>query len=578
MSENNEEQSKDSPDFITPNAIKKEEHTVSSPKTGNSSPKTGNNLLSRLYNLLFRKNILTRTGRQSVTNSSDGSAPESPPKDNDYEQEKKRRRDARRIGGIKATSSGELGPSDYIKMSLLSEYNLMDLDPLISSVLDIYCEEIINKNEEGSLLKIKTSSLQVKSVIEDFFQNVVEIEKNLYPWIRRLLKYGDVYLKLDYQNSLGITDIKELPLENIQRIEYYNEKGILQNVYFKYKPYAPILPFSTINQYEMDIQSNVEEREFEYEEVLHIRLLKDRMFFPYGTSILESSRQTWKRLYLLEEAMLIHKLTRAPNRLVYKLDVTSIPEEEEEEYVQSMINELKRTPVVDESGNYNMRYNINSLLEDYFILSRGGQDLISIDSIKMDEMQITEELNYLLNRLLSGFKIPKAFYSYDDKVEGKATLTTQDIRFAKTTERYQTIICYYLKDLAFRHLYLQGFPEEELYSFDIQFNISSRIYDSERIDLMKNKLELANELISSNLFSKRYVYEKVFGFTDAEITELLKQIEGDVKEEFRFNQIKQMGNDPKITGKVYDKYGASSLGLRDIIRSMNEVRRGQNRK
>lgn len=578
MSENNEEQSKDSPDFIAPNAIKKEEHTVSSPKTGNSSPKTGNNLLSRLYNLLFRKNILTRTGRQSVTNSSDGSAPESPLKDNDYEQEKKRRRDARRIGGIKATSSGELGPSDYIKMSLLSEYNLMDLDPLISSVLDIYCEEIINKNEEGSLLKIKTSSLQVKSVIEDFFQNVVEIEKNLYPWIRRLLKYGDVYLKLDYQNSLGITDIKELPLENIQRIEYYNEKGILQNVYFKYKPYAPILPFSTINQYEMDIQSNVEEREFEYEEVLHIRLLKDRMFFPYGTSILESSRQTWKRLYLLEEAMLIHKLTRAPNRLVYKLDVTSIPEEEEEEYVQSMINELKRTPVVDESGNYNMRYNINSLLEDYFILSRGGQDLISIDSIKMDEMQITEELNYLLNRLLSGFKIPKAFYSYDDKVEGKATLTTQDIRFAKTTERYQTIICYYLKDLAFRHLYLQGFPEEELYSFDIQFNISSRIYDSERIDLMKNKLELANELISSNLFSKRYVYEKVFGFTDAEITELLKQIEGDVKEEFRFNQIKQMGNDPKITGKVYDKYGASSLGLRDIIRSMNEARRGQNRK
>ena len=552
----------------------------------NNKEEKPQSLITKLYNILFKTRILTKGGERKTiepSNNVEGgenkkSNQEEGLEDEEYKRIKEKRRQNRRVVGIKGNPADST-PVEFIKSALLAEYNMMDLDPLISSVLDIYCEEILNKNEENKIIRIETSSGEVKSVLEDLFSNVIEVENNLYLWVRRLLKYGDLYLKLDYQSRMGIVSVKELPLENIQRVEQYSEDGILENCYFKYTPGSPILPYSTVNYYEASISNNYkEEIELEYEEVLHIRLMRDRTFYPYGTSLLESSRQTWKKLFLLEEAMLVHKLTKAPGRFVYKIDVTSIPEEEEQSYVESIVNELKRSPVVNETGNYNLRYNLNSILEDYFVISRGGQDLISIDTLKLDEMTITEELNYMVNRLLSGFKIPKSFYSYDERVEGKATLTIQDVRFAKSIERFQTIISYYLKDLAFRHLYIQGFSEEDLYSFDIKLNTSSRIYDSERIDLMRSKLELASDLISSELFSKRYAYKKVFGLTDAEVTEIMQEVEQDAKEEFRFRQIRTVGNDPKKTGKIYNdkNYGTDdiySLSPRDVIRSLSEIKK-----
>jgi hypothetical protein len=180
--------------------------------------------------------------------------------------------------------------------------------------------------------------------------------------------------------------------------------------------------------------------------------------------------------------MLIHRITRAPERRTFYVNVGAIPPNEVENYIQRMIGKMKKTPLIDaQTGQYNMKFNQQNLLEDFFIPVRGNDQSTRIDTAKGLEYNAIEDVQYFREKLFAALKIPKAFMGYEKDLTGKATLAAEDIRFARTIERIQRIIVSELKKVALVHLYAHGYTNESITNFDIRLTNPSIIYEQERI-------------------------------------------------------------------------------------------------
>ena len=242
------------------------------------------------------------------------------------------------------------------RLSSVYDYESMEYTPEISAALDIYAEESTSTNEDGHILSIFSESSRIQSILTDLFVNVLDINTNLTMWTRNTCKYGDnfVYLKLDPEK--GIVGCHQLPNIEIQRIEPgSSEKSPL---YLEKSEPTKSLHFRWTNR----------NMEFQPWEIAHFRLLGDDRKLPYGTSMLEKARRTWKQLLLAEDAMLIYRTSRAPERRVFKVFVGNMDDNDVEAYVQRVANKFKREQIVDsKTGNVDLRYNQMAVDQDYFI-------------------------------------------------------------------------------------------------------------------------------------------------------------------------------------------------------------------
>ena len=289
---------------------------------------------------------------------------------------------------------------------------------------------------------------------------------------------------------------------------------------------------------------------FENYEVAHFRLLSDSNYVPYGRSMLEGGRKVWKQLTLMEDAMLIHRIMRAPEKRIFKLDIGNIPPAEVDNFMQQTINKMKKAPVIDEkTGDYNLRYNIQNLTEDFFLPVRGGDSGTNIESLSGLSYDAVDDIEYLRNRLMASLRVPKAFLGYEEGLGSKATLAAEDVRFARTIERIQRIIVSELTKIAVVHLYAQGFRDQELVNFDLGLTNPSTIYEQEKLELWSQKASLADSMVRDGLMSTEWIYKNVFGFTDDEMKENDDQIIFDYKNKFRRQQIEAEGNDPAKSGQ-----------------------------
>jgi hypothetical protein len=217
-----------------------------------------------------------------------------------------------------------------------------------------------------------------------------------------------------------------------------------------------------------------------------------------------------------------------------------------------MINKMKKTPLIDpNTGNYNLKYNQQNLLEDFFIPVRGGDNTTRIDTAKGLEYNAIEDVTYFREKLFAALKIPKAFMGYEKDLSGKATLAAEDIRFARTVERIQRIIVSELTKIALVHLYAHGYTNESAANFTLSLTNPSIIYEQERIALFKEKIATAKEAMEGNLLPKDYLYDKIFQFSEDQYTEMEDLIVEDKKKIFRLKQIEEEGNDPAETGQVF---------------------------
>ncbi len=418
------------------------------------------------------------------------------------------------------------------RMQLYTDYEMMDKDPIISSALDIYSDESTLADQFGDILTIKTSKTQIQKILYNLFYDVLNIDFNLWTWIRNMSKYGDFFLKLDIAENVGILNARPFSSYEIERFEEYNEETGEYNITFK--------------------NPTVQGSPYEVFEIAHFRMLSDSNFLPYGRSMLEGARKEFQKLMMLEDAMLIHRIMRAPEKRIFKIDIGNIPPNEVDTFMEQIITKMKKIPHIDsQTGNYNLKFNLNNMLEDYYLPVRGTQSSTSIDTLPGMTFTGIEDIDYVKHKMMAALKVPKPFLGYSEGVEGKTTLASMDIRFARTIERIQKIAVSELTKIAIIHLYAQGFEGEDLVGFELELTAPSIIYDQQKVALMNEKITLATAMKDSKLVSDRYIYEYIFNMSEEQWLQERNDVVEDLKLRFRQNQIEQEGNDPAITGISY---------------------------
>ena len=425
----------------------------------------------------------------------------------------------------------------------------MDTDAIVASALDIIADECTLKNEHGEMLHIRSSDENIQKILYNLFYDVLNIEFNLWSWSRNMCKYGDFYLKLEIAEKFGVYNVIPFSSYSIIREEGTNPKNPTY-VRFKYDPTS--VSGISAPQTQAALGTSTSDIYFENYEMAHFRLLSDVNYLPYGRSYLEPGRKIFKQMILMEDAMLIHRIVRAPEKRIFYMNVGAIPPNEVEAFMQKTVQKLKKVPFVDPTtGQYNLKYNMMNMMEDFYIPVRGNDQSTRIETAKGLEYNGIEDVAYLRDKLFAALKIPKAFMGYEKDLTGKATLAAEDIRFARTVERIQRILLSELTKIALVHLYTQGYDGESLTNFDLSLTTPSIIYDQERVALMKEKVDLASQIMENGLLPTDWIYDNLFHFSEDQYDEYRDLIVQDKARVFRLNQIEAEGNDPSETGQVY---------------------------
>ena len=403
------------------------------------------------------------------------------------------------------------------RLAAFYDYESMEYTPEISTALDIYSEESTTPNQDGYVLQVYSESKRIKSILVDLFVNVLDINTNLPMWIRNMCKYGDnfVYLKLDSEK--GVTGCMQLPNIEIERLE----RGIESKT-----------STSTVNVNRKDLKFiwKVKSTEFNTWEIGHFRLLGDDRKLPYGTSMLEKARRIWKQLVLAEDAMLIYRTSRAPERRVFKVFVGNMDDKDVEPYVQRVANKFKRDQVVDrKTGNVDLRFNQMAVDQDYFIPVRDATATMPIETLPGGtNLSEIADIEYIQKKLVTALRVPKAYLGFEEPVGDGKNLSLLDIRFARTINRIQKSAIAEMNKIAIIHLFLMGF-EDELSNFTLQLTNPSKQADLLMIDVWTTKVTLYKDMVteiakSIQPVSATWAKKHIFGFSDDEIKNELLQI------------------------------------------------------
>ena len=396
------------------------------------------------------------------------------------------------------------------RMASYYDYESMEYTPEISAALDIYSEESKTPDQDGLILKVYSESKRIKSVLIDLFVNKLDINTNLPMWTRNTCKFGDnfVYLKLDPEK--GIVGCQQLPNIQIERLE----KGM------RFQP----------DKYSQEMENDAlkftwkeKNMEFNTWEIAHFRILGDDRKLPYGTSMLEKARRIWKQLLLSEDAMLIYRVSRAPERRVFKVFVGNMDDKDVDPYVQRVANKFKRDQIVDHStGNVDMRYNQMAVDQDYFIPVRDPAATNPIETLPGGtNLAEIADIEYIQKKLVTALRIPKAYLGFEEAVGDGKNLSLLDIRFARTINRIQKSMIAELNKIAIIHLFLLGF-EDELTNFTLGLHNPSKQSELLSIELWKEKILLYKDAVtpiadSVAPVSASWAKKHVLGFSDEEI-------------------------------------------------------------
>ena len=390
----------------------------------------------------------------------------------------------------------------YDRMARYSDFSEMEYTPEISSALDIYSEESSASDEKGQVLHLYSENVKIKELLNELFLDTLNVEFNLSGWTRNLCKYGDFFLFVDVDPQYGVINAFPMPVNEVEREEGFDPKD----------PMAVRFRWVT--------QGN---QVLENWQVCHFRLLSNDAFLPYGSSVLESARRIWRQLILIEDAMLVYRIVRSPERRVFKIDVGNVPPEEVGNYMEQVQTTLKRSQVVDKnSGRVDLRYNPLSVDEDYYLPVRGsesGTDIITLAGGQ--NVTAIEDVEYIQKKLFAALKIPKAYLGYDEGLGAKATLSQEDIRFSRTIARVQRTLLSELNKVAIIHLFSNGFEGDDLLDFELQLSNPSTIAQQQKLELYRTRFEIAGT-VPEGLVDKRYIRKNIIGLINDDINQIEK--------------------------------------------------------
>jgi len=414
--------------------------------------------------------------------------------------------------------------SDYLKLDqdLLSrygDYEEMDEYADLSSGLDIFADDTTTPDtERNQSIWIEGEDENIVNNLNEMMHKKVRIEDILWEVTRTACKYGNDFEEI-LVNDEGVQGLAFLPPATARRISDNRGEllGFTQSLSGRVDIDLNILKDGLPGGSYRDESSN--SVLFEPWKVVHFRLRSKNRGGNHGISIMEPARWVWKRLVLMEDSMLIYKLTRAPSRYAFYVDIGDMPPKEGLAYVNKIRAQYKKRKFVNQNGKLDMRHNPLSSDDDFFVPTRSGKESTRIDVLSGPSYQSIEDVDYMRMKLYAAMKIPRAYLGYEDTIS-RSTLAQEDVRFCRSVLRIQRVVKAGFKQVCRVDLAIKGLDPSSI-DFEVFMNVPSSVFESAQMEIKVARAELAERM--GEWASNRWIMENIFGWSNLEIERMLKQ-------------------------------------------------------
>ncbi len=410
------------------------------------------------------------------------------------------------------------------------EYEGMDEYPEVGAAFDIYSDDGTQLDIKGERWIIKHDDEMVIEEVQKMFESI-KLDRFYWDIFRNTVKYGDCFTEL-------ILDV-EKPKRGLQRIKILNPNYLLrvENEYGYLTDFLQEIPrkgdWSAYGGQAQEMSEN-DYITLDRNQIVHFRLhTSDPAFYPYGKSIAALAHRIFRSLRLMEDAMLIYRLQRAPERRIFYIDVGNLPTTKAEVFIERLKEKFKKEKFYNSrTGQVDARYNPLSVDEDFFVPVKTGNNT-KIETLPgAQNLGETDDVKYFRDKLLAALKIPKDYIvEKDQSPERKANLSQLDVKFARTILRIQHSIEVGLESIAKRHLQLKGFPMALIKQLRIQLPDPSDMFTKRKLDLDEQKARVVGAVLGLQLFPKKHIYKEYYDLSDDEIEDLESALDEELEKQ-----------------------------------------------
>ena len=267
-------------------------------------------------------------------------------------------------------------------------------------------------------------------------------------------------------------------------------------------------------------------------EVVHFRLRGKQRRNIYGFSVLEASRWIWKRLLLLEDAAMIYRLQRAPERFAFYVDVGDLPPAEALAFVNKVRQQHKKKKFVNPStGKMDLKFDPVSQDDDFYVPVRKGVEGTRIEVLGGPAWQHMDDVAYFQNKLFASMKVPKAYLAQDESA-ARAVLSSEDVRFARSVLRVQRELRNGFKKIGRTHLAALNIDPSKV-EFEMNMTVPSAIFELAQLEVRNSRADLAARMREH--VSLHWVLSNVYQLNDDDIEKVIEERGEDVRREGKVN-------------------------------------------
>ena len=436
---------------------------------------------------------------------------------------------------------------DTDKPKRLADYRIMASYAEISAALDEICDEIFVKDDKGRYASLKVSESKDEIIVKELqknFNNIIELfnlESKGFEYFRAILIDAELYFENvinEKKKEAGIIGIVQIPTEHINPI-YDNVQNMLIKGFLLRKP---VIDTSTNNRY----TSKQELIPLERHQVSYFHSGTWNEHKTIRLPYIEVARRAYKQLSLIEDSIVVYRLVRAPERLVFKVDVGNMPAPKAEAYIKRLMQSYWSRRTYDSTqGNSVNVYDPQSMLDSYWFAKRpdgSGTDVVSLPGgANLGQL---DDLNYFVNKLYKALRVPSSRLNPDTKFADGAEILREELKFAKLIIRLQRQFASALKETFITHLKLKGLWEQyKLRETDIYIGLNppSYFHVARETQIQELKFKTFSDLVGTDAVSKSYALKRYMGWTDEEVKANREWQKKDAAFVFEINQITNSG-------------------------------------
>lgn len=393
--------------------------------------------------------------------------------------------------------------------------------PFLHRGLQVISDDACQKNVDGDTVKIYSDDEEIKEILEELFHEKLNLNKELWSIIYETIKLGDNFYEVipdDYEHPTEIARIRYLDPRKVNRIE---KNGKL--AFYTYKTELEDEDYATGTTSQKDRKQEVVYK-LQPWQIIHFKIA-DKDFYPYGGSLLKPGVRTYRQYSMLEDAILVYRLARVPERRVFKIDIGNLSTSEGMRAVQRIKDNNRSRSIIDEKGNIQRNAFAQSLLDDIYIPVREGQAGTEVTTLQPGVgLNNIDDIRLFRDALLWTLNIPPEYLGYTSDgnagMAGKGSLAMQDIKFARFVERVQYYIEEGLVKLASIELFFKKKKRADLKNFKLELTPPSNVKEVMDIEYLNQKMTLISAMLGTQLFPKDFILKYVMKMSKKEIADI----------------------------------------------------------